>query len=125
MLTRREVNRVSKILNALGNPIRFRILELVGKTDRPLHIKAVAQHLRKDYAAIYRHIKILEKCGLLEVYEVGRSRVLRSKNVEAIKAYLSTNDMHTLGRYGNWEYSGIEHAILNSKRFTESLKKVS
>ena len=47
----------------------------------------------------------------------------RSKNVETIKGYLLPNDICTLGRYGNWEYSGIEHAILNSRRFVESIKK--
>jgi hypothetical protein len=29
-----------------------------------------------DYAAIYRHVHVLRTARLLEVYEVGRSRVL-------------------------------------------------
>lgn len=88
MLTKKEIRGISRVLNALGNPVRFRILELVSKTERPLHIKAVAQALEKDYAAIYRHVKILQKSGLLEVYEVGRSRVLRSKNIEMTKQFI-------------------------------------
>jgi UDP-galactopyranose mutase len=48
----------------------------------------------------------------------------RTKSVELIKAHLLANNIHTVGRYGNWEYSGIEHAILNSKELAESLQKV-
>jgi hypothetical protein len=47
----------------------------------------------------------------------------RRKNVETIKEYLLPNNMYTIGRYGNWEYSGIEHSIFDSKRFVESIKK--
>lgn len=47
----------------------------------------------------------------------------RATNVEKIKKYLFANNVHTLGRYGNWEYSGIEHAILNSRRLVESFNR--
>jgi len=36
-----------------------------------------------DYAALYRHVKVLQRSGLLIVYDVGRSRVLSLKNSEA------------------------------------------
>ena len=77
-----EISGVSKIFNALGNETRVRILLLVSKTRRPLHIKAVAKALNMDYAALYRHVKVLQRTDLLEVYEVGRSRVLSVKNKE-------------------------------------------
>ena len=77
-----EVREVSKIFNALGNVTRIRILLLINKTKRPLHIKAVATALNMDYAALYRHVKVLQRIGLLEVYEVGRSRVLSLKKKE-------------------------------------------
>jgi len=80
-----ELRQVSAIFSALGSPTRLRIVELVSETERPLHIKAVAQVLKKDYAAIYRHVKVLEKSGLVGVYEVGRSRVIYLKNGELIK----------------------------------------
>jgi Bacterial regulatory protein, arsR family. len=67
-----DVNHhVSNIFGAIGNPIRFKILMLVSETERPLHIKAVAKLMKKDYAAVYRHVKVLEKNGLLRIYEVG------------------------------------------------------
>ena len=66
-----ETRKVSNIFSAIGNPIRFKILMLVNETERPLHIKAVAKILKKDYAAIYRHVKVLEKTDLLEYTRLG------------------------------------------------------
>ncbi|MCW3976324.1 MAG: winged helix-turn-helix domain-containing protein [Candidatus Bathyarchaeota archaeon] len=88
MLTEKGISQISRVSRALGNPTRLRIVDLISETKRPLHIKAVAQIMKKDYAAIYRHVKVLENNGLLGVYEVGRSRVLYSKNVELIKQFI-------------------------------------
>ena len=85
MLDEHELRQVSEVFSALGSPTRLRIIELVSETQRPLHIKAVAQVLKSDYAAVYRHVRVLEKCGLIGVYEVGRSRVIYLKNAELIK----------------------------------------
>jgi len=90
MLTEDEIQKLSSIFEAVGNPIRLKILTLVNETERPLHIKAVAKILKKDYAAVYRHVKVLEKSGLLGIYEVGRSRVLYSKDIEMIKQLIET-----------------------------------
>jgi ArsR family transcriptional regulator len=85
VLDEQQLQQVSDIFSALGSPTRLRIIELVSETERPLHIKAVAQVLKKDYAAVYRHVQVLEKCGLVGVYEVGRSRVIYLKNADLIK----------------------------------------
>jgi len=85
-----NMRQVSGVLSALGNPTRLRIVDLVGETKRPLHIKAVAQALKKDYATVYRHVKVLQKSGLVGVYEVGRSRVIYLRNVELIKQCIQT-----------------------------------
>ena len=90
MLDEQELRQVSEVLSALGSPIRLRIIELVSETERPLHIKAVAQVLKSDYAAVYRHIRVLEKCGLVGVYDVGRSRVIYLKNGELVKECVRT-----------------------------------
>ena len=83
-----KLQQVSAIFSALGSTTRLKIVELVSETERPLHIKAVAQVLKKDYAAVYRHIRVLEECELVGVYEVGRSRVIYLKNKELIKEYI-------------------------------------
>lgn len=88
VLTEEDISQVSRVSSALGNATRLRIIDLISKTKRPLHIKAVAEIMKKDYAAVYRHVKVLQGSGLLEVYEVGRSRVLYPKNVELIKQFI-------------------------------------
>ncbi|MEM2319930.1 MAG: winged helix-turn-helix domain-containing protein [Candidatus Bathyarchaeia archaeon] len=85
MLAEEEIRKVSNIFGAIGNVVRLRILLLVNESERPLHIKAVAKILKRDYAAVYRHVKVLEKSGLIRIYEVGRSRVLQAQNAEAFK----------------------------------------
>jgi len=90
MIDEEQLQQVSAIFSALGSPTRLKIIELVSETQRPLHIKAVAQVLKKDYAAVYRHIGVLEDTGLVGVYEVGRSRVIYLKNVELVKQCVDT-----------------------------------
>ena len=85
MLDEQELKKVSAIFNALGNPTRLRIVEIVSETDRPLHIKAVAQALEKDYAAVYRHVGVLMESGVVGVYDVGRSRVIYLKNANIVE----------------------------------------
>jgi DNA-binding transcriptional ArsR family regulator len=90
VLDEQMMHQVSDIFSALSSPTRLRIIELVSETERPLHIKAVAQVLKSDYAAVYRHVRVLEKCGLIGVYEVGRSRVIYLKNGELVKDCVRT-----------------------------------
>lgn len=93
MFEKEEIGKIALVFEAVGNPARFKILMLVNETERPLHIKAVAKILKMDYAAVYRHVKILEKSGLLGIYEVGRSRVLYSKNADVIKQIIELAKM--------------------------------
>ncbi|MEM3609240.1 MAG: winged helix-turn-helix domain-containing protein [Candidatus Bathyarchaeia archaeon] len=93
MFEQEEISKIALVFEAVGNPVRFKILMLVNETERPLHIKAVAKILKMDYAAVYRHVKILEKSGLIGIYEVGRSRVLYSKDAEVIKQIIELAKM--------------------------------
>ena len=85
MFDEQELREVSAVFSALGSPTRLKIVELVSETERPLHIKAVAQALKKDYATVYRHVGVLEESGLLGVYDVGRSRVIYLKRAELVR----------------------------------------
>jgi len=73
------------IFSALGSPVRLRILSIIYETKRPLHIKAVAEALQMDYAAVYRHVDVLKKAKLLQIFEVGRSRVLSPLHADLIE----------------------------------------
>ncbi len=79
-----ETKHLSSVFNALGNPIRLQIISIISETKRPLHIKAVAETLQMDYAGVYRHINILKKAGLVQIFEVGRSRVLSPLHAELL-----------------------------------------
>ena len=80
-----DLKTASEMFEALGNVVRIRILFMLMESKKPLHITAVASNLEMDYGGIYRHVEVLRKAGLIQVYEVGRSRVLSPLNVETIR----------------------------------------
>jgi DNA-binding transcriptional ArsR family regulator len=84
MFPEEDLRTASTIFNALGSIVRLRILKMLIETKKPLHIKAVARNLDMDYAAVYRHVHVLRTARLLEVYEVGRSRVLAPRKPDLI-----------------------------------------
>ena len=88
MLPQEDLRSASTIFNALGSVVRLRILKMLIETKKPLHIKAVARNLSMDYAAVYRHVNVLRTARLLDVYEVGRSRVLSPRKPELISEFL-------------------------------------
>jgi len=81
----KDFSHVSIVFAALSNPTRLKILSIISETKRPLHIKAIARTLKMDYAGIYRHIGVLKNANLLQIFEVGRSRVLSPLHVEVVK----------------------------------------
>ena len=85
MVPEDDLRTASTIFNALGSVVRLRILKMLIETKKPLHIKAVARNLNMDYAAVYRHVHVLRTARLLEVYEVGRSRVLTPRKPDLIR----------------------------------------
>jgi len=85
MSTSEDLKIASEIFGALGNTVRLRILIMLMETKKPLHITAVASILKMDYGGVYRHVEVLRDAGLIQVYEVGRSRVLSPLNIDTAK----------------------------------------
>lgn len=83
-----ELKSASRIFSALGNTVRLRILLMLMDSKKPLHITAVASNLKMDYGGVHRHVEILRNAGLLQVFEVGRSRVLSPLNIEQIREFI-------------------------------------
>lgn len=77
------------MFSALGNSVRLRILLMLLDSKKPLHIMAVATNLKMDYGGVYRHVEILRNAGLLQVYEVGRSRVLSPLNADLVRDFIT------------------------------------
>ena len=84
MIQEEDLRVASTIFSALGSIVRLRILRMLIDTKKPLHIKAVARNLNMDYAAVYRHVHVLRTARLLDVFEVGRSRVLTPRKPDLI-----------------------------------------
>jgi len=73
------------IYRSLGSEVRLKIINLILSTNRPLHIQAIATSIGRDYAGIYRQIRSLKNSGLVDIYEVGRSRVVSIKKVDELE----------------------------------------
>jgi DNA-binding transcriptional ArsR family regulator len=85
MSSSEDLKSASTTFDALGNAVRLRILLMLMESKKPLHITAVASNLKMDYGGIYRHVEVLRDAGLLQVYDVGRSRVLSPVNMALVK----------------------------------------
>ena len=85
MLAQDDESRLSTLFGALGNAVRIKIISIVEETRRPLHIKAIARILGMDYAAVYRHVEVLKTAGLVQIFDVGRSRVVTPSRSETLK----------------------------------------
>ena len=66
-----ELRKVSRVLKALSNVVRLKILLMLAETERPLHIEAVARNLGMDYGAVYRHVKVLKKLASWRFTRLG------------------------------------------------------
>ncbi|HXZ90775.1 MAG TPA: winged helix-turn-helix domain-containing protein [Candidatus Dormibacteraeota bacterium] len=84
-----ELKPVSQTFSALGNIVRLRILLMLMDSKKPLHITAVASNLKMDYGGVYRHVEVLRNAGLLQVFEVGRSRVLSPLNIDQVRDFIT------------------------------------
>jgi len=45
------------------------------------------------------------------------------RNVDYLQTYVRQNDIRTIGRYGSWEYSGMEDAIWQGRAVATELLK--
>ncbi len=86
----KAISAATPIFEALSNKIRLRILGMVMESRQPLHFQAIARNLKMDYGAVYRHISVLKSAGLVEVFEVGRSRVVNVVNPALLNELLLT-----------------------------------
>lgn len=80
-----EAKQMALIYRSLGSEVRLKIINLILSTNRPLHIQAIATNIGRDYAGVYRHIRALKNSGLVDIFEVGRSRVVSIKKVEELE----------------------------------------
>ena len=61
-------------LKALGHPLRLKVLQALGETDRPLTNRDLAEQIGVDPGHLHFHVRMLHKAGLIELAEGGRGR---------------------------------------------------
>ncbi len=65
------------VFQAIADPTRREILNMVAY--KPLNVNSVAEQFDVSRAAIYKHMKILMECGLIDVKQQGRERYAEAK----------------------------------------------
>jgi predicted transcriptional regulator len=80
--------QVATLFEALGNVQRIKILQLLLRLNRPVHLKGISRELKIDYASLYRHVEKLKSVGVVGVHDVGRSRVPYVKERDKVEQIL-------------------------------------
>jgi len=61
-------------LKALGHPLRLKVLQALGDSERPLTNRDLAERIGVDPGHLHFHVKMLYSAGLIELAEGGRGR---------------------------------------------------
>jgi DNA-binding transcriptional ArsR family regulator len=71
------MNMRRDVFQAIADPTRREILNMVA--HQPLNVNSVAENFDVSRTAIYKHMKILIECGLIDVKQQGRERFAEAK----------------------------------------------
>lgn len=71
MVEQTDVESLSEVFQALSDPNRLRILELLRTTPHPLCVNAIARHIGVTQSAASQQLKILRQNGLVRVKKEG------------------------------------------------------
>ena len=58
-------------LKALGHPLRLKVLQMLGDSDRPLTNRDLAERLSVDPGHLHFHVRMLHRAGLIERAPAG------------------------------------------------------
>jgi DNA-binding transcriptional ArsR family regulator len=65
-------------LKALGHPLRLKVLQVLGESDKPLTNRELAASLSVDPGHLHFHVRMLHRAGLIELAQVaGREKPYR------------------------------------------------
>lgn len=65
------------VFQAIADPTRRQIIYLTSM--KSLNVNAVAENFDISRPAIYKHLKILQECGLIKIKQEGRERFCEAK----------------------------------------------
>ncbi len=86
-------------LEALGNPVRRQIVQLLG--EGPVAVGALAAQLPISRPAVSKHLRILEEAKLVSFHQVGNKNVfqLEQEGFESAKGWLDSFWDNALARF--------------------------
>jgi len=65
------------VFQAIADPTRREIINMIAY--KSLNINSVAENFNVSRTAVYKHVKILTECGLVEIRQQGRERYCEAK----------------------------------------------
>ena len=65
------------VFQAISDPTRREIIGMI--SSEPMNINSVAEKFDVSRTAIYKHLKILTECGLINIRQHGRERFCEAK----------------------------------------------
>ena len=72
-----EVERPEQ-LKALGHPLRLKVLQVLGESEKPMTNRELAASLSVDPGHLHFHVRMLNRAGLIELADVaGREKPYR------------------------------------------------
>jgi DNA-binding transcriptional ArsR family regulator len=92
MFEQKEIESLSEVFQALSDPTRLRILELLKNTNNPLCVNAIAHHVGISQSAASQHLKILRQHGFVSVKKEGyfKHYSLTLDNLESVRSMRMT-----------------------------------
>lgn len=76
------------VFQAIADPTRREIINMIAY--KSLNVNTVAENFDVSRTAIYKHIKILTECGLIEMKQQGRERFCegRLEKLNAVSSWI-------------------------------------
>jgi DNA-binding transcriptional ArsR family regulator len=65
------------VFQAIADPTRREIINMIAQ--QPLNVNSVAGNFEVSRTAIYKHLKILRECGLIDITQHGRERFCEAR----------------------------------------------
>ena len=88
-----SVKPYSLFFQALANPTRFQILDLLRKNRKGLNVTEICNELQIEQTHVSHSLKCLTFCGLVNSVRDGKSRIY-SLNRDTLQPLLSIVDKH-------------------------------
>jgi DNA-binding transcriptional ArsR family regulator len=98
-----EPDGVDRVFAALADPTRRDIVSRV--LEGPASVSALAERYAMSFAAVQRHVAVLERAGLVTKEPHGRERLVRGR-VETVRAAA-----HLLDRYEQIWHGRVDRMV--------------